>query len=258
MRKTLLAVALVSAFAGSAAVHAADAPASPHTVTGNVTLASEYIYRGIGQTNRKAALQGGLDYSHSSGLYLGTWGSNISWLSDAGLGSSSLELDVYGGYKGSISGDLGYDVGVLTYNYPGQGLPTGNADPDTVEVYGALSWKWLSAKYSHSTTSLFGFTKPNGDKTTGSGYLEVNAAYDLGNGWGLQGHVGHQKVDGLSDASYTDYKVGGSKDLGVGVVGLAFWSTNAKSCGDAVPVYCNAFNKDLGKGRLLATFTKSL
>lgn len=258
MRKTVLAVALVSAFAGSAAVHAADAPASPHTFTGNVTLASEYIYRGIGQTNRKAALQGGFDYSHSSGLYLGAWGSNISWLSDAGLGSSSLELDVYGGYKGSITGDLGYDVGVLTYNYPGQGLPTGNADPDTVEVYGALSWKWLSAKYSHSTTSLFGFTKPNGDKTTGSGYLEVNAAYDLGNGWGLQGHVGHQKVDGLSDASYTDYKVGGTKDLGVGVVGLAFWSTDAKACGDAVPVYCNAFNKDLGKGRLLATFTKSL
>lgn len=255
MRKSLLAVALLSTFGASVPAVAAD---SAHTFTGNVTLASEYIYRGIGQTNRKPALQGGFDYAHSSGFYLGAWGSNISWLSDAGLGSSSLELDVYGGFKGSLAGDLGYDVGVLTYNYPGQDLPTGNADPDTVEVYGALSWKWLSAKYSHSTGSLFGFTQPNGDKTSGSGYLEVNAAFDLGDGWGLQGHVGHQKVDGLDDASYTDYKVGATKDLGVGVVGLSYWGTDAKSCGDAAPVYCNAFNKDLGKGRLLATFTKSL
>src|SRR5574341_1330912 len=121
----LIMAGLVGGAFAAANASAADAPASPHTFTGNVTIASEYIYRGIGQTNRKPALQGGFDYSHSSGFYAGIWGSNISWLADgnqvAGSScatsgpciSSSIELDVYGGYKGTITGDLGFDVGVL-------------------------------------------------------------------------------------------------------------------------------------------------
>lgn len=254
MRKTLLAAAVLSTLGASVPAVAAD---SEHSFSGNVTLASEYIYRGIGQTNRKPALQGGFDYSHSSGVYLGTWGSNISWLSDAGLGSSSLEVDVYGGYKGA-AGPVGYDVGVLTYNYPGQGLPTGNGDPDTVEVYLGVSWEFLSAKYSYSTTSLFGFTTATGEKTDGSGYIELNAAYDLGGGWGVNAHVGNQDVKDVDTASYTDYKIGVTKDLGFGVVGVSYWATDADSCGDATPTYCNAFNKDLGEGRALFTFSKSL
>jgi uncharacterized protein (TIGR02001 family) len=273
MRKTLISIAVLATLGASANVMAQAAapaaPASPHTFTGNVTLASEYLYRGIAQTRGKPAIQGGFDYAHSSGFYAGVWGSSISWIGDAVAGASAnVEIDVYGGYKGTISGDFGYDVGVLTYNYPGTGKPTGAAKPDTVEVYGALSWKWLSAKYSHTTGSLFGWTKPDGTKTKGSGYLEFNAAYDLGNGWGLTGHVGHQKVKGLSDASYSDYKIGVTKDLGVGVVGLAYSDTNAKdgcsgnAATTASDVYCfvnnngtNAYSS--GKGRALLTFTKT-
>lgn len=133
MRKTLIASAVATAFllptqsfaedAPAAAAPAAAAPASPFT--GNVMLASEYLYRGIAQTRGKPAIQGGFDYAHPSGFYVGTWGSSISWIGDtypAGT-SASLELDIYGGYKGTITGDLGYDVGVLTYNYPGKYLP---------------------------------------------------------------------------------------------------------------------------------------
>ncbi|MDA0188827.1 MAG: TorF family putative porin, partial [Proteobacteria bacterium] len=75
MKKTIVASALLALFATSAFAQDA-APASPHSVTGNVTLASEYIYRGIGQTNREPAIQGGFDYAHSSGFYLGTWASS--------------------------------------------------------------------------------------------------------------------------------------------------------------------------------------
>lgn len=244
-------------------------PPPVHTFTGNVTLASEYLYRGIAQTRGKPALQGGFDYAHASGLYAGLWGSNISWIGDAVSGASAaLEIDVYGGYKGSIDGDFGFDVGVLTYNYPGSGKPSGAAKPDTTEIYGALSWKWLTLKYSHSTTSLFGWTKPDGSKTKGSGYLELNAAYDLGEGWGITGHVGHQKVKGLSDASYTDYKLGVTKDLGFGVVGLAWSGTNAKdSCSGNAPtsaadVYCfvkydGSSAYEAGKSRLVVTFSKT-
>ncbi len=253
MDKKLIAAAVVLASPLFAA--AADAPASEHGFTGNLTLASEYVYRGIGQTNRKPALQGGFDYAHASGLYAGVWGSNISWLADLGGISSSVELDVYGGYKGAFSEDLSYDLGVLTYNYPGT-YPAGFTKADTTEVYAGLGWKWLSAKYSHVVSShIFGWTGVAGEKTRGSGYLELNANVDLGDGWSLNGHVGRQKIRNFSAASYTDWKFGVAKDVGFGSVGLAYVGTNAN--GDAGEPYRNAFGKDLGKSRLLLTFSKT-
>lgn len=270
MHKKLITLAVAGALSAPLFAIAADAAPTPeHSFTGNVTLASEYLYRGIAQTRGKPAIQGGFDYAHKSGLYAGLWASSITWIGDAVPGASAgIEVDLYGGYKGAITDDFGYDVGVLTYNYPGTGKPTGNAKPDTVEVYGALSWKWLTLKYSQTTGSLFGWTKPNGDKTSGSGYLELNAAYDLGNGWGINGHIGHQKVKGLSDASYSDYKVGVTKDVGFGVVGVAYSGTNANDgCSGNLPssakdVYCFVKNDgssayESGKGRLLVTFGKT-
>lgn len=276
MRKSLIAAAVAGLVSLPSLVMAqAAAPASPHTFTGNVGFATEYLYRGIAQTRGKPALQGGFDYAHASGLYAGVWGSNISWIGDAVAGASaSLEIDVYGGYKGSLGGDFGYDIGVLTYNYPGTGKTVTGVQElkqDTTEVYGALSWKWLTVKYSHSTGALFGWPKNPGaltDKTTGSGYLELNAAYDLGNGWGITGHVGDQKVKGNGPASYTDYKLGVTKDLGFGVVGLAYSTTDANdSCTGAAAttandVYCFVNNNgtnaySAGKDKLVATFSKT-
>ena len=115
----VLALALLPIAAPDAAAQAAQATtdASPpaHSLHANVSLASQYRYRGLAQTDGDPALQGGFDYSHASGLYLGTWGSNVSWLADSnGDVSNSVELDVYGGYRGAW-GDVGYDVGVLRY-----------------------------------------------------------------------------------------------------------------------------------------------
>ncbi|MDD5175934.1 MAG: TorF family putative porin [Sterolibacterium sp.] len=232
------------------------APASPFT--GNVMLASEYLYRGIAQTRGKPAIQGGFDFVHPSGFYIGTWGSNISWFGDNNPGSSaSLELDIYGGYKGAISGDLGYDVGVLTYNYPGNYLP-GVTKPNTTEVYGALTWKWLSAKYSYSTTDLFGTLTPTGGNTKGSGYLDLTGTFDLGGGWGAVGHAGHQTMKDFSAASYSDWKLGVTKDVGIGSVGLAVLGTNARDkCGVIPESYCIG-GYEAGKNRALLTFGKTL
>ena len=282
MRKTLIAAAVAGALSLPSVVmaQAAAAPASPHTFTGNVGLVSNYVFRGITQSAAKPAIQGGFDYAHSSGFYAGTWASNVSWVADnnwsaASSASNSLELDLYGGYKGTIGGALGFDVGLLTYIYPGSNTSVGGTfiKPDSTEVYGALSYKWLTVKYSHSTTSLFGWNKFGGtvnDKTDGSGYLEFNAAFDMGNGWGLAGHAGHQKIRGNGPASYTDYKIGVTKDVGFGVVGLAATSTNAKdSCaGNAMAtandVYCwgsvagsgkSAYSA--GKSAAVLSFSKS-
>lgn len=282
---SLIAAGLCTSAAIAPVLAADAAPASPHTFTGNVGLVSDYLFRGISQTHGKPAIQGGFDYAHASGFYAGVWGSSISWVSDAQNVSVPVEIDVYGGYKNSFGGgDWGYDVGVITYNYPGtKDVPANfSANANTVEVYGAVSWKWLTAKYSHSTSSHFigwygGLAGTDTSKDTrGSGYLELNANYDLGNGWGLVGHVGHQKVknyvkNGDTDASYTDWKIGVTKDVGFGVVGLSYSDTNSKgtcnSGAGGTNAYCwgvysagsaTATNfRDASQGQAVLSFTKS-
>lgn len=277
---TSLFTAVVLGALSLPASFAMAADASPHSFTGNVGVVSNYVFRGISQSAGKPALQGGFDYAHSSGFYAGTWASNVNWVADnywsaTNAASNSLEIDLYGGFKGSITDDLGFDVGLITYNYPGSNLTVGGTflKPDTTEVYGALSWKWLTAKYSHSTTALFGWGQTSGalNKTNGSGYFEINGAFDLGNGWGINAHVGDQKIKGNGPASYTDYKLGVSKDAGYGVFGLAVTGSSSNgSCtanaptNAAVDVYCwgavagsgkSAY--DAGKSALVLSFSKA-
>ncbi len=256
MRKTIIASAVIGILSVPAIAVAEEAAPAASPFTGNMNFASEYLYRGIAQTRGKPALQGGFDYAHSSGAYIGTWASNISWIGDTGTGSASLEWDVYGGYKGT-AGPIGYDVGILTYNYPGSGKPSGAAKQDTQELYGAVTWQFLTVKYSHSLGSLFGWTQSgDGSKTKGSGYLEVNAAFDLGNGFGLTGHAGHQTVKGRSSASYSDVKIGATKDVGIGVVGFGVSTTNAKDSCSAGEDYCFG-GYEAGKARAYLTFGKT-
>src|SRR5512147_61949 len=108
MKKSKLLVAVLGALSAMPAF-AADAPASPFTVSSNVGITSNYIYRGIAQTSTNPAIQGGFDVAHSSGLYAGIWGSNVSWIADSGAvatGSVTMELDTYFGYKGSATEDV--------------------------------------------------------------------------------------------------------------------------------------------------------
>jgi uncharacterized protein (TIGR02001 family) len=227
-KQTLLAGAIAAALTPGLAMAADAAPASPHTLTGNVGFFSQYIFRGLTQTNREPALQGGLDYSHSSGLYAGTWASNISWLRDGGSynAGGSLEWDFYGGYKGTIGkSDFTYDLGALYYWYPGDVTPT-FVKADTLELYGAVGWKWISVKYSHSINNKT-FGVPD---SRGTYYLDVTATVPIGeSGFTAIAHWGRQKFDGQTpglaqnnDAlySYDDWKIGLSytlpKDFTVG------------------------------------------
>lgn len=266
MRKLLIASAVSAAFSLPLAVFsqsaAAAEPTSPHTFTGNFGLYSQYIFRGLTQTNRDPALQGGFDYSHSSGLYAGTWLSNISWLTDSsaisGYSSSSLEWDFYGGYRGTFgNSDFGYDVGLLQYYYPGTHstiVGPGSVKADTLEAYGAITWKWLSAKYSYSLgNKTFGV-----DSSRGTSYLDISANYPLTDKLSLQAHYGKQKYDGTiagapasNDVgwSYQDYKLGLSyalpKDF---TVGGYYTSTDIKSADRAYGNYTNSSdNRMVGK-----------
>jgi uncharacterized protein (TIGR02001 family) len=232
MFKKSIIAGLTAAALGSGAAYAQKAPEPDYTLTGNIGIFSQYIFRGLTQTDQQPALQGGFDYAHKSGFYVGTWGSNISWLRDFGNYSSggSLELDIYGGYKGTFGkSDFGYDVGLLYYWYPGDTAP-GFHTADTLELYGALSWKWLTAKLSYSLMDkTFGV-----DDSQGTYYLDLTGAYPIPDSkftviahYGMQkytgnnGAVGCISTDNDSCASYNDWKLGVNyslpKDFTIGV-----------------------------------------
>ena len=250
MRKSLITTAVLGALAAPSFVFAADAaPASDFTASYNVGLFSQYIFRGLTQTNNKPALQGGFDVSHKSGLYIGGWASNVSWLRDnASIGTAlynsggSLEIDLYGGFKTELGKTgLGIDLGALQYYYPGAHVNT-NPKANTTELYGALSYGWLQAKLSGVVSNdAWGFGKKygnpgytlNGDER-GAYYAELNANIPLADS-GITAllHIGRQEFKdaryqaGGPDASYTDWKVGLTKGFDGGVnVGAFYTDTN--------------------------------
>jgi len=216
--KSKLAV-LVSALAASGALMAQTKPPEPdYTMSVNVGAVTDYRYRGISQSRLKPAIQGGADFAHKSGFYIGTWASSIKWIEDGG-GDANAEVDLYGGYK-FTAGAFGLDVGLLRYLYPGSGLPI---NPDTTEVYVAGTFGPATLKYSHAVTNLFGF-----NDSKNSYYLDLNATFETGF-WGLTftPHIGYQRVAHNSDFSYTDWSLGLGKDFGNGFsVSLAYVDTN--------------------------------
>jgi uncharacterized protein (TIGR02001 family) len=235
---------LASAAAGLLALPAAPvfAQAKPdYSLSANLGIASNYIFRGISQTGGKPAVQGGFDFAHDSGFYAGTWLSNISWLEDFNAYThSSLEWDFYGGFKRNIGDtDFYYDLSTIYYYYPGSTNP-GVTSANTWELAAAFGWKFLGVKYSWAATNYFG-AKPTGQDTNGSWYLDFFANYPVGEtGLAVFGDFGILKVrnDGqeitANKASYNNWKIGASYTLPSGPVkGLeigAFYSdTNVKN-----------------------------
>jgi uncharacterized protein (TIGR02001 family) len=225
LQKTAISAAAVAMLAGlSTAAFAADEPAAAEVspITANVTVASNYIYRGITQSNNKPAIQGGFDYAHESGFYVGNWNSSISWISDsynavstpaksAPSTSAPIEMDFYAGFKKELIGEgFASDFGVLQYYYPTTGLggvqsktwvaqnpslrQTSGVNPSTTELYAAQNFTFGPAtgffKFSYAVSNLFGL-----QNSAGSFYPDLTANYDTGlYGITINAHVGYQYV----------------------------------------------------------------
>jgi uncharacterized protein (TIGR02001 family) len=236
---SVAAVALLSGLACSSvfaeeAAAAAEAPeVSP--ITANVTVTNNYIYRGLTQSDYKPAVQGGFDYAHESGFYIGNWNSSISWVSDANIAKSApVEMDFYGGFKKELIAEgFASDFGVLQYYYPTSQI-TG-VNPNTTELYIAQNATFGPVtgfiKFSYALSNTFA-----APSSTGSNYTDLTANYDTGF-WGLSlnGHVGYQKIAGQyiqagqASLSYADWKVGLTKDFGGGLsASAAYVGTNVK------------------------------
>ena len=249
----LSGLACTSAFAEEAAAEAPEA--SP--ITANVTVTNNYIYRGISQSNYKPAIQGGFDYAHESGFYIGNWNSSISWVSDAGAATSApIEMDFYGGFKKDLIAEgFASDIGILQYYYPTSGIVSGATNPNTTELYVAQNATFGPVtgflKFSYALSNTFGFAS-----STGSSYLDLTGNYDTGF-WGItaNAHVGMQRIagqyyqGGQASVSYTDWKLGLTKDFGGGLsLAAAYVGTNVKQGSGA---YANTYGYYSPTGRNL-------
>jgi uncharacterized protein (TIGR02001 family) len=205
-------------------------------LSSNVSLVSNYKFRGQDQdtsktTAVKPALQGGFDYAFSNGFYMGNWNSSVNWLT-----GNSLEMDVYGGYKGEYSG-VGYDVGLLKYAYPG------HAAANTTEAYLGLSYGLFSAKYSTTVSDKYF----EGSK---AGYLNVSYAQEISKGLMLKASLGHTNYKTGTD--YSDYSVGASYDLGDG------YSVTGAMVGGTKKSAFVTNGVEVNKNRFILTFTKAM
>lgn len=209
-------------FAGSALVSAPafaqEESESDFAISGNASVVTEYRFRGIGLSGGDIAIQGGIDLGHSSGFYVGTWGSSID-----GGDYGSVELDVYGGWAGEITEGITADVGVIYYAYP-NGLS--GEDLDYYEVKGTLGFALgpVSTKvgvyYAPDQDAL-----GDGDNLYFSGDIGVGIP---GTPISLSGHVGY--TDGFltftGDGKALDWSIGASLTvhekitLGVSYIGV--------------------------------------
>jgi uncharacterized protein (TIGR02001 family) len=264
LQKTAIATAISGLFASAAFAQGAPAAApEPSPITANVTVVNDYRYRGLSQSNFLPAIQGGFDYAHESGFYIGNWNSSISWISDLRPRTSApIEMDFYAGFKKElIAPGFASDIGVLQYYYPTKGGPALglNPNPNTTELYAAQNFTFGPvtgfAKISYAVTTLFGI-----QQSRGSFYPDLTVNYDTGV-WGLalNGHVGYQSiagtVDGVSNSSnlsYTDWKLGVTKDFGAGLsLSAAYVATNAKA------QFWSYNGKNLGGATGIVSLTKT-
>lgn len=240
----------------------AEAQDRPYSLTANVGVHSQYVYRGLSQTNEDPAIQGGADYAHSSGFYAGTWLSNVSWFSDTNAGTSnSLEMDLYTGFRKTWDNGLAADVGYLRYQYPGSypSLPAGTVEPHTDEVYAALGWKWATLKYSYAFSDLFGV-----EDSEGSDYLDLTVTVPLNDRFSVIAHAAHQGFTGASTAAqlagttndalytYDDYRATLSYAFAQGWSALlTYTNTNAQDQGYTV------LGENLGDDQVVLGVTRS-
>jgi uncharacterized protein (TIGR02001 family) len=174
-------------------------------LSSTITLTSDYDFRGITQTAQDPAVQASLDVALDSGLYGGLWASNVDFGDDT---DSDVEIDILAGYGGSITEDLGYDLGVVYYAYQPD-----DDDIDYFEVYGGLSYSIFATKLWYAPDYL--------DSGDSAYYLEGNlegGSLPLDLGWVV--HLGYSGGDFWDDTDsnglneYYDWAVGLTRTFG--------------------------------------------
>ena len=202
-----------------------------HSTSANVAMTSDYVWRGYTQTDNAPAISGGFDYGHASGLYAGTWASNVDYSDDA-----STEIDIYVGYANEIGNTgVSYDFGILRYIYAGE-------DYSYNEAYASVGYSYFSAAVAHSSNSSY-----HSDTAT---YYSVGFDYDLPMGVALSAGYGYYDYDDSTVENPSDYRIGVSKEM----VGIGWDLTFFDSDSDAEDTYGDGVATD---SRFVFTASKS-
>ncbi|PIW26954.1 MAG: hypothetical protein COW30_12405 [Rhodospirillales bacterium CG15_BIG_FIL_POST_REV_8_21_14_020_66_15] len=227
----------------------------PGTFSANAGLVTEYRFRGLDQSNKNPAIQGGIDWSVDTGVggtsvYLGTWGSNVDFGSTTATGASA-EMDFYGGVSGSFN-NIGWDVGLIYYAYPGA---ASSLNYDFWEASLGLSYDIMDglsvgAKYAYSPE----FFADSG----AAHWIEGNVSYAVPvkvlAGITLDASIGYQKIEKnatFAQPDYVTWSVGASLGITENVsIGVHYIDTDISS-GDtnATPA--------LADGTVVASLTAS-
>lgn len=188
-------------------------------LTANVGVTSNYVFRGVTQTDDGPAVQGGIDFTHESGIYAGAWASNV----EDNTGDDGFEYDLYVGYNFRVNDKVGFDVGYITYQYSGT-----NAFTETDELFVGVSFMDFSATYY------------DGDPDVGRDYSYIDLKYTMAlpQDINLHLHYGNLDVSGGSDAE--DASIGVSKNIAGFDLGLTFTTFDPDNGNDENELFVTA------------------
>lgn len=214
LKKLTLAIAAASAVSATsfAVAESVPSPLGEFDVSMNVGLASDYIFRGISQTQGNGAIQGGLDVVHESGLYVGTWASNVDFGDDV---DGNVEFDYYVGFGNEITENVSYDLGWIKYAYPG------NSSLNFSEYYGSLTAYGFTVGGAYSDD--FG-----GDDSTLYSYVgyEYTLPYEIGLALQYGKYDFKDATFASGEDSYNDWSIGLTKTLAGLDFGLTYTDTD--------------------------------
>lgn len=209
------AIALALPFA----VQAQDEGESAWEFSGELTITTDYVWRGVSQTDENPAVQPGFEAAHSSGFYAGVWASNVDY--DTPGDGIDLEVDIYAGWSFDLSDAVNLDLSVTRYIYPGANSGW-NIDYNEY----AATFTFVETYYA---TVAYADDMVNSDVE--SVYLNVGGDWELGeSGWGLSASVGVYDFDsGIGD--YSDYMLGVNRSFGPANVALTYTGTSGFDLG---------------------------
>jgi uncharacterized protein (TIGR02001 family) len=194
----------------------------PGDFSANVTLTTDYVFRGISQSNEEPTVQGGVDWSHpNTGLYLGLWGSGV------GFNDASSEFDLYGGISGTV-GDISWDLGGIYYHYPGS---DDDLNYDFWELAVATGYDFGLAQASLSLNYSPDYFGASGNSYYLATYATVPLPYDLT----LSAHAGRQWIEDnatFGTPDYTDWSLGLGYTIEGFDLGLTYNDTDLKEPGE--------------------------
>lgn len=220
-----------SVVAGALAVGMAPMAAqaeSPHTFSANVGLFTDYLYRGISQTERRPAIQGGFDYAYDAGLvelYAGTWASNVDFQDDGDGNKVSMEIDFYGGLAGELfNSGIGWDLGGLYYFYPGDKTKS----YDFWEVYGGLDYTFEQIMFEPTVAVMVAYSPDFFGKIGSAWYVNPTLEFALPHDFGLAFGYGLQLFK-KDEGKYSHFSVGLSKDISYFTFDVTYSTTFGES-----------------------------